>query len=894
MSVQPGARLGSYEILSPLGAGGMGEVYRARDTKLNRDVALKTLPEHLAVDAERRLRFEREAQSIAALNHPNIVTIHSVEEAGGVLFLTMELVEGRPLDALLVKGGMPFSRILALAIPLADAVSAAHDKGITHRDLKPANVMVTADGRVKVLDFGLAKLVEPAPAAAGASALPTRALTGDGRIVGTVAYMSPEQAEGKPVDHRSDIFSLGVMLYELATGARPFTGETPVSTMTSILRDTPRSIAEINAGMPRDLAVIVRRCLAKDPEQRTHSAKDLRNQLEDLRHAMDSGELLAVPATTRAPGRSRAAAIVAATSLIVAIAAVAVVLYLRPPVPAPLVTKLDAVTPPTSDPFSFALSPDGRQLAFVASEGVSRLWVRPLDQATARPLAGTEGASYPFWKPDGRAIGFFADGKLKRIDVAVGAPQVLADAQGARGGTWNQDDVIVFGPQASGLMRIAATATRGKPTAVTTLAPGQFSHRWPQFLPDGRRLLFLAALGQSETRGIYLGSLDGGEPTRLLAGETAAMYVPPGYLLRVQQGVLVAHPFDVQRGVVSGEQVPLAQPVGLDDGTLHSAFSASDTGVLAHRPGTLPRRQLVWVDRTGEVTGVVKAPDDKSLASPQLAPDERRVAVSRGVQGNFDVWLAEVGRAFETKLTFDPNIDQGSVWSPDGSRLVFQSNRTGVWELFEKPVNKTAADRPLAMATPDKQDKSVVDWSRDGRFLLYAAHDPKAGTDETDLWALPLTGDGKPFPVVQTRFQERNGQFSPDGRWIAYVSNETGSDEVYIQPFPGPGGKIQVSNSGGTDPRWRRDGRELFFVAADGKLMAVPIEITADGQTLNPGAPMALFQTRLATGGNIAIGWLTRPQYAVASDGRFLMNVAVDTPVEPITIVLNWDAGLKK
>jgi Tol biopolymer transport system component len=660
------------------------------------------------------------------------------------------------------------------------------------------------------------------------------------------------------------------------------------------LRDTPRPISELNQAMPRDLGLIVRRCLTKNPEQRTQSAKDLRNQLEDLQHAMDSGELSASAAATpipRGPRRHRVAAIVAATSLIVATAAIAVVLYFRPSLPAPIVTKLDAVTPPTLEPFSFTLSPDGRQLAFVAStEGVSRLWVRALDQAIARPLAGTDGATYPFWKPDSRVLGFFADGKLKRIDVAGGVAQVLAEEPGARGGTWNRDDVILFGPQGGpGLMRVPATG--GKPTAVTRLGAGHGSHRWPQFLPDGRRFLFFVALGQPETHGVYLGSLDGGEPTRLLVGETAAMYVPPGYLLRVQQGVLVAHRFDVQRGVVSGESVPLAQRVGTDDGTFHSAFSASDTGVLAHRPGTLARRQIVWVDRTGKVTGVAKAPDDALLSGPQLAPDERRMAVSRAIQGNWDLWLVEVGRTFETKLTFDPAVDAGPVWSPDGSRIVFQSARTGVWELFEKPVTRTADDRPLAVTTQDQHDKMAVDWSPDGRFLLYASFDPKTGTD---LWALPMTKDGKPFPIVQSRFEERAGQFSPDGRWIAYVSNETGSDEVYIQPFPGPGGKIQVSTAGAIDPRWRRDGRELFFVAADGRLMAVPIEITADRQTLNPGGPVALFPARLAAGANITIGWLTKPQYAVARDGRFLLNVAVDTPVEPITVVLNWQEELKK
>jgi serine/threonine protein kinase len=546
MTLTPGMRVGPYELVSSLGAGGMGEVYRAHDPKLKRDVALKILPAHTAADPERRARFEREAQSVAALNHPNIVTIYSVEEADGVLLLTMELVEGEPLDRLIVRGGLPLARILQIAIPLADAVSAAHQKGITHRDLKPANVMVTADGRVKVLDFGLAKLIEPALADASVSVLPTRVLRGEGRIVGTVAYMSPEQAEGKPLDYRSDIFSLGVLIYEMATGERPFTGETPASTISSILRDTPRSIAELNQGMPRDLALIVRRCLAKDPEQRTQSAKDLRNQLEDLKHTVDSGELSAQGAAGAStpirnnvvPRRERVAWLLAAIALI-AVAAGSVWVWRRPVSNMPLV-RFEVPTPTSSDLTSFALSPDGVQLVFAAAaDGAPKLWVRRLDETTARPLAVTEGASLPFWSPHGSAIGFFADGKLKRVDVAGGTPQVLADASGGRGGAWSSEGVILFTPgnalanPDSVLMRISATG--GTPTPVTHLVAGEGSHRWPQFLPDGRRFIFLSAFGSPDRNGIYLGGLDGEEPIRLLAAETPALFAP-NTLLIVRQG----------------------------------------------------------------------------------------------------------------------------------------------------------------------------------------------------------------------------------------------------------------------------------------------------------------------------------------------------------------------
>jgi Tol biopolymer transport system component len=581
-------------------------------------------------------------------------------------------------------------------------------------------------------------------------------------------------------------------------------------------------------------------------------------------------------------------ALLGAAMVGLAILAVPAMLYLRRAEPQPVVTRLEVVTPPSSDPFSFAISPDGRQLAFVASaEGGSRLWLRSFDQDTARPLTGTEGASYPFWSPDTRAIGFFTADKLKRIDLTGGASQVLADVPGARGGTWSRDGVIVFAPQQSVLMQVAATG--GTPTALTELAPGEGSHRWPQFLPDGRRFLFYVGLGQPSTHGVYVGSLDGRQPTRLLAGEAAAVYAPPGLLLRVEQGALVAHPFDAERGVVSAQSVRLAQSVAEDDGTFRSAFSVSEAGVLAYRTSGLARRQIVWVDRTGKVTGVVRPPDDARVSSPELTRDGKRIAVHRGyMQGNVDVWLIDVATGVLTQFTFDAANDAGAVWAPDGKRIVFGSSRNGKYGLFEKPSNLAADERALPVTG---QDTIPLDWSSDGAFLLYASQDPKTGSD---LWALPLVGGSKPLPVVQTRFDERQGQFSADGRWVAYVSNESGSDEVYIQAFPGPGGKRLVSAAGGSDPRWRRDGQELFYVARDNKLMAVSIEIGADRSTLSPGAPVALFQTRFAIGANITLGWLSKPQYAVAPDGRFLMNVTVEDPAAPITIFQNWTTLLKQ
>ncbi len=896
MALAPSTRLGAYEIVSQIGAGGMGEVYRAHDPKLKRDVALKILPAQTASDPERRARFEREAQAIAALNHPNIVTIYSVEDADGVLFLTMEMVEGQPLDHLIVKEGLPLARVVAIAIPLADAVNAAHQKGITHRDLKPANVMVTNDGRAKVLDFGLAKLVEPGPTDVLASELLTKELSGEGRIVGTVAYMSPEQAEGKRIDARSDIFSLGVLLYELATGERPFTGETPASTISSILRDTPRSITDLNRGMPRDLALIVRRCLAKDPEQRTQSAKDLRNQLADLQHTLDSGELLMSAGTAAVPmaisskvvRRERLAWLLAALASI-AIVAGAVWAWNRPVSTMPLV-RFDVPTPRSSDLTSFALSPDGVQLVFAAaSDGAPKLWVRRLDETTARPLAGTEGAIYGFWSPDGRAIGFFAGAKLKRVDVSGSGPQELADAPGGRGGAWSGEGVILFTPgnalanPDSALMRIPANG--GTPTPVTHLRPGEGSHRWPQFLPDGRRFIFLSAYGSPNTRGVYLGSLDGQEPIRLLDSESPALFAPPDTLLIVRQGVLRAIRFDPERGTIAGEGLSVSDAVGTDGGVARSAFSIANTMALAYRStGGAERRQLVWVDRAGKRLGAIGAPDDNSMASPRLDPSGRRVVFPRFVGNNRDVWMMDVARGSATKLTFDPAGDLTPIWSADGRSVIFESLRSGPPALFETPASGVGEERLVL------RDAGLpLSASTDGRFLLYQRQDPKTGSD---VWVLPLGSEPKPFPVLQTPFEERAGEFSPDSRWIVYESNESGSFEIYVRSFPAAGGKWAVSTAGGTQPRWRRDGKELYYVAPDTRLMAVSITATADGQTLDASAPVPLFPTRLASGPGFAPG---EAQYEVAPDGRFLLNTVVDeSSAPPITITLNWTAALKK
>ena len=916
MTLVPGTRLGPYELLEPIGSGAMGEVYKARDSRLQREVAVKVLPATFSADPDRLRRFEQEARAAAALNHPNILAVYDVGTHDGAPYIVSELLDGANLRSRLsgskdrdVAGAIPASgtsstqasqskkmsaealpvrKALDYAIQIAHGLAAAHDKGIAHRDLKPENVFITKDERVKILDFGLAKLTEAAPARVDISQVPTSGGgTEPGLVLGTVGYLAPEQLRGQAADHRSDIFAFGAMVYEMLSGQRAFWGDSAADTISAILDKDPPPLPLSERHIPTSLARIVAQCVEKNPLARFQSVRDLGFALEAIQLEV-SARTQPRDVVTRSNRERVAWGLLAVAIVALAALAVPAILYVRSPTASPMLARLDVVTPPTTDPLSFALSADGRQLAFVATvDGKPRLWVRPLDESTARPLAGTEGASYPFWAPDGRAIGFFADAKLKRIEIAGGATQVLADAPFGRGGTWNRDGVIVFAPTSTtGLMRVSAGG--GTPGVLTRPVNGQGSHRWPQFLPDGRRFLFFVTLGDPETRGVYLGSLDGHDPTRVLVADSAAEYAPPGYLLVASRGVLVARRFDVARGSVSDESVPIAQAVGVDFGASRSGVTVSETGVLAYRLGSTVERHLIWVDRAGKTLGAVGPPDDAALANPELAPDGRLVAVVRAVQGNADVWLMDAARGTASRFTFDSAVDSSPVWSPDGRRIIFRSSRMGHYDLFQKPADGATEEQPLLVTG---EDKSPQDWSPDGRLLLYTSQDPRTGSD---LWSLSPDGDPKPSVVVQTPFDETQAQFSPDGRWIAYASNETGRYEIYVRSFPGPGGKWQVSTEGGIYPRWRRDGKELFYVAFDNHLMAVPIQAALARHTVNPGAPSELFVTRLTAGANVfAGGVLSRAQYAVASDGRFLMNVETEAPAAPpITLVLNWTAAL--
>jgi serine/threonine protein kinase/Tol biopolymer transport system component len=844
----------------------MGEVYRARDTKLKRDVAIKTLPEEFSHDPDRLNRFQREAEVLASLNHPNIAAIYDLQEAEGSRFLVLELVEGETLADRIARGPIPIDEALPIAKSICEALEAAHEQGIIHRDLKPANIKITTDGKVKVLDFGLAKIREAGPAT-NFSHSPTL-LSGSvpGVIIGTAAYMSPEQAKGEELDRRTDIFSFGAVLYEMLTGKQAFSGDSVTQILARILEREP-DWSLLPANVQPGIRKLLRLCLEKAARRRRSDAADVRIDIEQS--ANEPSE----PATSSPISRKSERLWMSAAAALLVVAAILSVVAIRSfrGIPAPEI-RTEIVTPATTDPFSFALSPDGHQIVYVASgDGAPRLWLRVLSGTTASPLAGTEGAAYPFWSPDSRSVGFFTDGKLKRVDIGGGLPQTLATAGGGRGGTWGVDGVILYAPSTSGsLYRVAASG--GQATPVTKPDPSQPGHRFPQFLPDGRHFLFYAQ-GGPENQGIYIGSLDSFETKRVTAADTAGLYAAPGLLLFVRQGTLLARTFDPVRGELRGDPVTVADTIGVSN--FAGALSTSSTGLIAYRVGRATRTQLVWFDRTGKTIGTVGDPDE-TIQAPELSPDGKRVAVDRDPQNNRDVWVIDLQRGGTTRFTFEASIDWRPLWSPDGTQIVFDSNRKkAATDLYTKPSTGAGTEQ-LILESP--YTKTPDGWSPDGHFLLYNENNGKT----SDVLALPLQGDRKPIPVANSPFSENNGQFSPDGRWVAYQSNESGRFEIYAVPFPPGAGKWQVSTNGGIAPRWRHDGRELFFIGPDGQMMAAGI--STPGSSIEAATPVVLFQTRIAGGSTNP----AKQQYAVSADGRFLINTIGNSPDSPITLLQNW------
>jgi len=867
----------------------MGEVYRAKDTRLDRTVAVKVLPAHLSSSEEVRQRFEREAKTISSLAHPNICSLYDVGNQDGIEFLVMEFLEGETLTERLARGPLPAEQVLRYGIEIAAALDKAHKQGIVHRDLKPGNIMITKSG-VKLVDFGLAKLAAaPAGSNTSVSILQTEIgsnLTQEGSILGTFQYMAPEQLEGKEADARSDIFAFGAVLHEMATGQKAFAGKSQASLIASILAAEPPPISTVVPMAPPALDRVVKTCLAKDPDDRWQTAHDVMLQLKWI---AEGGSVAGAPAPVVARRRSRERLAWAVAAFLAVATLALAALQLARPRPDPRMVR-SSLLPPEKTTYHFisdsagppALSPDGTLIVFVAKDaaGKNLLWVRPLDTGGVRALPGTEDASHPFWSPDGRHIGFFAGAKLKKTEAAGGPVLSLCDAGDGRGGTWNRDGIIVFEPHfREPLFRVPATG--GKPVPVTKFDESrrETTHRFPFFLPDGKHFLYEAASHSagtdSELHSIYFASLDGGTPKLVVNVRSKPVYASEN-LLFVRQKTLMAQRFDPKSGTLSGEPIPVVENVQEDPGFFTAVFTASDNGLLAYQEagGSGNLQQLTWFDRAGKKLETVGP--EGNLWYPRISHDGKRILYSVGDPA--DLWIEDLGRHVRSRLTFDPADDSYAEWSPDDSRVYFSSLRSGGGDIYTKLSSGTGADERLATSPSLKGVSSV---SPDGRWLLCSVLNSKTKWD-LEVYSV---ADRKMSDFVKTDFDENQGAFSPDGRWVAYSSNESGRYDVYVQPFPGPGGKFQVSTSGGAMPVWRRDGKELFYVAADLRVMAVPV---STGATFEPGTPAPLFALRQRNDPD--------RHFDVSADGqRFLVAAPVGEEVSlPITLIQNWTHLLRE
>ena len=888
MSLEAGTRLGAYEIVALIGSGGMGEVYRARDTRLNRDVAIKVLPAQFAEDADLRARFEREAKTISSLEHPHLCALYDVGEHDGISFLVMPHLDGETLEHRLKNGPLSIEDALRYAIQIADALDKAHRRGVIHRDLKPGNIMITKSG-AKLLDFGLAK-VQVTPAAGALSMLPTTPpnLTARGTLLGTFQYMAPEQLEGLEADARTDIFALGAVLYEMVAGKRAFEGKSQASLISAIMSGTPAPLSALQPLTPLGLDRVVKKCLAKDADARWQSASDLEDELKWI--AEGSGAAASTGASRTGPRRgARVAWALAAIlgAVVVAGAWLWVREYRRPAPDAGGTIRFSATLPdgwgvapvqasgPSVAPL--AISPDGRRLAFVAigPGKKTQIWIRPLDALSAVALPGTEGAASPFWSPDSRFLAFFADGQLKKIEAAGGPAVTLCAVPAQMGGTWGTSGTIVFAPvTGSPLQKVSAAG--GVPVPATQFAKGEGQHWRPSFLPDGRHFIYRSDLA-GEKGSFYVASIDSPDNTLVLKADSSNAVYSQGHLLFMLGSTLMAQPFDPGRLAVSGEPVPLAAQVQTQGTIPNGLFSASTNGVLVYQTGDSSRgSELIWLDRSGKQLS--KLGDSAVYQDLELSPDGSRLAVgvmdaaARGI----DLWIFDISRNLRTRLTSDPAREIGARWTADGKNIAYLVDGKGI---FLKPSGGSAGERRLLEAAHGEYPDS---WSADERLLLYEMSDPKSSWD---IWVLPLAPGSKPYPFIQEPLRQEYSRFSPDGRWVAYQSNESGRDEIHVVPFPGPGDKVQLSTNSGRFARWRRDGKEIFYIGAANRLMAVPVD--GNGPAFRPGVEAPLFEMTPVRG-----DW----SYDVTPDGRrFIVNTQVEqASTQPITVVVNWLAGLNR
>ena len=880
MALVPGARLGVYEVVGRVGAGGMGEVYRGRDAKLNRDVALKTLLDLFVADPERLARFKREAQLLALLNHSNIAGIYGFEESNSVQALVLEWVDGPTLADRIAQGPVALDDAMPIAMQIAAALEAAHEQGIVHRDLKPANIKVRPDGTVKVLDFGLAKALAGDAVAPDVLLSPTitsPAATRMGVILGTAAYMSPEQARGKVVDKGTDIWAFGCVLYEMLTGKRAFEGEEVSDSLASILKSDPDWDA-LPADIPPRIRRVLRRCLEKDRKLRYHDIADVQLDLAE-RGTLDAS----VPPVARSK-RVNLERIV--WLLIVSTLAGLLVLAGRRTVPAPRETRFHVDPPPRTvfgSPLALgsavaatsgAVSPDGTRLVFPATDrdGKTQLWLQPLDSFAAQPLPGTDGGSFPFWSPDGRFIGFSVGGRLKRVDRGGGSAQTICETSGShRGATWGNRGVIVFSSGNIGrLYQVPANGGPVTPIEVGREGGGEGGQFWPNFLPDGRHFLYWVRSASDDVSGVYVRSIESGTPSRrLVASDTNAAYAP-GVLLFTREGTLLRQGFDADRLTVTDQATPLVEPIARNLEYGVAAFSVSANGVLTFRSGSDASTQFAWFDRAGRLLETVGPPGN--YRTPALSPDDKRL-VYMDVDGR-DIWMLDMARRIPSKFTSTPAMEGSPVWSPDGTKIFYRSSQDG-GGVFEKDANGVAPEQ----LSFKERVQGPTQISPDGKLILYFV--APAGQSAQDIYVVPTTGEKKSKAIVQSPAHEVEPQFSPDGRWLAYSSTETGRGEIYVQPYPPTGERWKISTEGGRQPLWRRDGKELYFVNEERKFYAVDV---IPGTKFDFDTPRFLFQMR-------ANVFNTRNSYVPSRDGqRFLVNMILDPTEPPLSVIQNWAA----
>ena len=897
MSLSSGTKLGPYEIYSPLGSGGMGEVYRALDTRLDRAVAIKVLASHLSSSPELRQRMEREARAISSLNHPHICQLYDIGSQNGTDFLVMEFLEGETLAERLRKGPMPLNEIFNVAIAIAEALAVAHRQGIIHRDLKPGNIMLTASG-AKLMDFGLAKplamqtanassVAPPSFTAAAtmSSPSPISPLTTAGSIVGTIQYMSPEQIEGKEADARSDIFAFGAVLYEMATGKRPFAGKSQISLASAILENDPPPMSAVNPVTPSAFEHVVTTCLQKNPDDRFQTAHDIKLELQWI--ASDRTPAATAAPAPAAPKRERlgwAAAVVIAILL----GALAGIFLHRPTPPAPSIRTV--INPPEKTTLTLTgdsagppvLSPDGRVLAFaaVAADGKTALWVRPMNSLDARMLADTDNAIFPFWSPDSHSIAFFADGKLKIIDLAGGSALVICDAELGRGGAWGPGGVILLAPNVnSPIMRISTSGGSLSPT--TKIDTEQHtSHRWPFFLPDGKHFIYLAIHHDAAKAGnntLYYASVDGRENRALFRSQSNAIYAN-GYLLFARGEQLMAQLFDPATGTLSGEPQILARGVMNDSSTWHMDASASGDGLLVFGSGGSGDLQLVWFDRAGKEVSVI-ADKVPNLMGGSISPQGDRVALQIDMGAN-DIWVLDLTRGVRTRLTFGPIANQFPVWSPDGQWIAYGSLRSengmNRFHLVRKRSDGSGAEEEL-LSSGSAEQITPDSWSRDGKTIIYTQ---RTEDGKLALWALPLEGERKPLVVMPLGDA---GELSPDGHWLAYQSVESGQNQVYVVGFGGRQGKWQVSSVSAVLPSWSRKGDELYYIDQSYNIIAVPVKEV--GGALQFGSPQKMVSNWSAP--NVF--------YDVSPDSKKVLLARVAQQVsQSVTVVTDFAAELKK